>query len=168
MLTPARILILTVLLATSQTQEQSPDSHTEQAAEEIVQMDGPTLAEEAKEEEKVRQALPTFIVEEFRELHKFRETFREAESFLISIHPGGTYDFRYKIHSNSNPSMIVKLFTHENGDDIAILKQHDIDDYLHISSSTNLLGNFDPIAKAHARKFVNFGPHSGAELFVRL
>lgn len=130
MLTLARILIFALLLATSLTQEATPDSHSDQAAGEIVQMDGPVLAEEAKEEEKVRQALPEFIVEEFKELHKFRETFREADAFLINIPPGGTYDFRYKIHSNSNPSMIIKIYTHENGDDIAILKQHDIDDYL--------------------------------------
>jgi hypothetical protein len=130
MLTPARILVFALLLTASLAQEATPDSHGDQAAGEVVQIDGPVLAEEAKEEEKVRQALPKFIVDEFRELHKFRETFREAESFLISIPPGGTYDFRYKIQSNSNPSMIIKLFTHENGDDIAILKQHDIEDYL--------------------------------------
>jgi hypothetical protein len=130
MIRAARILIFTLLLAAPLAQEGHPDSHNDQEAGEVVQIDGPVLAEEAKELEKVREKLPSFIVEELKELYTNGESFREVESFLISIPPGGTYDFKYKIQSNSNPSMIVRIFTHENGDDVAILKQHEIDDYL--------------------------------------
>lgn len=64
--------------------------------------------------------------------------------------------------------MILELFTHEKGDDIAIIKNHDEDSYVEIFASTNLFGSFDSVGKAYARKFVHLGYHAGSELFVRL
>ncbi len=56
--------------------------------------------------------MPRFIIDELKEVYLNRESFHEVESFLFSIPPGGTYDFKYKIQSNSNPSMMIRIFTH--------------------------------------------------------
>jgi hypothetical protein len=64
--------------------------------------------------------------------------------------------------------MIIKIYTQEDGDDLAIIRDHDKDAFLQVSASTNLFSTFMEMDKAYARKFVRLGSYSGSELFVRL
>lgn len=116
----------------------------------------------------MKQRLPMFILEEFKDLKLNQDTFKESESFLLSIPPGGFHEFRYKIQSNPNPSISIKVFSQENGDDIVIIKDHNIENYLDILTSTSLSKTFTSVGKAYARKIARLGSYSGAELFVRL
>lgn len=43
-----------------------------------------------------------------------------------------------------------------------------MDSFVEILTATNLNGTFTSIGKAYARKLLQLGSHSGAELFVRL
>jgi hypothetical protein len=58
---PALLLVIACL---AQGSEGIPDAS--QIANDVAQMDGPLLAEEAKADEEIREKLPSFIIDEFK------------------------------------------------------------------------------------------------------
>lgn len=64
--------------------------------------------------------------------------------------------------------MGVKIFTQENEDDIAPLREHEEDNYLEVQTCTTLYGNHASAGKVYLAKILHLGYHNGPELFVRL